>query len=459
MASYSITGWGVERCYQFCSYCSCASIENYTMGCKRDVESMEKIDEYVYEKQYKADWNKVEETLRNDPQIKREKNVKNKHAHCDLWGADSTGNLLMLNDMITHLTDIFHKLGYENISFSDSTGGICLLRDEVADYHKENNIHIQLSHDGLGQFIRTRDIDVLEYQNTKDLIKAGILNAVNTTLSFWNNDIIANYKYWTDYLRGLFPTVYSKTAMASPLESRIFQSLYIKLNHIYNGTTPSEARNELGIWNGKEYDQLKGVPYGDFNLINDRKRADEYGIEGMAHALDDYIHSYTMMLKELGTMEALPFRNYFEGQINRYRLNKDTDTITGACRAYQRGKYKIGDPKGWKDSTFVIDTMGNYSECNLIYSKYSVKNPGGVNKDYCKGCKYETASECMVCGCEAFPGHCEYNYRWNQFLEEMAAGLYKVPPRYSEVKDFNYYNNILKTIPNAKEKLSNTIGA
>ena len=432
-ASFSITAYGVERCNGLCSYCSCASIENYTMGCKKDINALEKIDEYVFNKEYQADWDKVEETLKNHPNVVNDRDKKS--IHFDLWGADSSSNLLMVDDMVTHLKDISKRLGYERSSFSTSTNGLGLLRDEVADYHYENKIGIQLSHDGLGQFIRLRDIDVLQFDNTKRMIKEGVLAAINTTLNFYNYDIVENYKYWTDYLKTIFPDVYSKDKMASEKDSFVFRKLYIKLNHIYNGTTPVTSRNDFGIFNGKVYEQLKGQPFGDFNFINDTERANKYNIPEMAHVLDEYMHSYKLMIKELGTLEAIPFYSYFANQLNRFKINENEFVYTGACRAYQRFRHGL---EGGKPYTFVVDTLGNFSECNLIYSKYSVKNPGGVHPDSCKGCKYEFASECMMCGCENFPKECHYQYVWNNFLEEVKNGIYRIPKKWSE-------NNVIQS--------------
>lgn len=429
MASFSITGFNVSRCPQFCTYCSAASIMNYEMGVKKDVKAMEEIDNYVFEKEYKADWKAVAETIKNDPQIINEK--KNKYIHFDLWGADSTTNLRMIEDMRVNLTKICNDLGYENISFSDSTGGIGLLRDEVADYHRKHNIHIQLSHDGLGQFLRTRDIDILAYDNTKALIKEGILNAVNTTLNFYNCNMMANFRFWDDYLKQLFPNIYSPTAIATEQETKIWQGLYIKLNHIYNGTPPSPAINKEGIFNSKKYGQLAGEPLGDFNLINDRERAEKYKIPEMAHVLDDYIHSYIMLIGKMGTLSAMPFYNYLNEQLKRFCIKKDDNEKTGSCRAYQRFRHNIGEKRSQNSTTFVIDTLGRYSECNLIDSRHVVKNPGGVQPKYCSSCVYKNSSECLTCGCEDFPDHCEYAYRWNQLIEAAANGIFRIPSKYS----------------------------
>ena len=87
MASFSISAYGVERCSGWCSYCSCASTINYTMGAKKDINHLIGIDDYVFEHQYKADWNKVKETLLNDPQIKgrTKEQLAKDHIHFDLY--------------------------------------------------------------------------------------------------------------------------------------------------------------------------------------------------------------------------------------------------------------------------------------------------------------------------------------------------------------------------------------
>jgi hypothetical protein len=92
----------------------------------------------------------------------------------------------------------------------------------------------------------------------------------------------------------------------------------------------------------------------------------------------------------------------------------------GACRAYQAYRHGLGDPRYWRKQTFVIDTMGGYSECNLLDSSTNVKAPGGRQADYCHGCRFENQSECLGCGCEEFPDTCSYLYSWNNFLSTIA---------------------------------------
>jgi hypothetical protein len=282
---------------------------------------------------------------------------------------------------------------------------------------------LQLSHDGLGQWIRTQDIDPMEWPETQALIKDGTLNAINCTLNFWNNSLFKNIDYYNHYLKQIFPDVY--TGKASKEETYIFNCLYIKLNHIYNSTYDIKVKNSKGIYNGEHYDSLMNAPIGDLAFRNDTELANKYGISALAHNLEDYMHEFehiAMLMMDPALNKSLdykPFRSYINGQIDRYNKIADHDTITGACRAYQRYKYNVGDKKGQKPYTFVIDTLGNYSECNLIDSEHSVLNPGGEQASYCKGCKYEFQSECNTCGSMTFPDKCTYNYAWCQLLERL----------------------------------------
>ena len=256
--------------------------------------------------------------------------------------------------------------------------------------------------------------------------------------------MVKNFNFWTNYLKGIFPNVYSKDKMASQKESAVFENLYIKLNHIYNGTDYKKQKNVMGMWNGKVYEQLKGEELGDFNLINDHERAEKYGIPEMAHVLDDYLHSYRMLIPMMGSLEFIPFYNYVSEQLKRYKILPDENTIHATCRAFQRYQHNIGEERSQKPTTFVIDTMGNYTECNLLYSKYSVKNPGGVQAPYCKTCKYRYASECLPCGAENFPERCHYQYPWLQFLEEVRAGIYNVPKKFNKNISFDEATRLLK---------------
>jgi hypothetical protein len=424
--NYSITGFGIKSCSGRCAYCSSATTVNYNMGCKPDVDDLIKVDNKVFNEEYKADWAKVEETIKHNEQYLNEikKPEDQRFAHVDIWGADSGTNLLMTKDIISHMKDIFERNGIHNFNFSTSTNGLPFLRDDLCEWYEQNGVKCQLSHDGLMQFIRTGDFDPMDAENTKLMFKKGICNAVNTVLNFYNHSVFDNLRYWNDRLKQIFPDVYDPKKTCSEDDDKNFRKLYIKLNHIYRGTSPVRALNKRGWFAGQEYFKLQNIPYGNMNFRNSDKGADMFGIEAMRHVLDDYIAEwyqlYYLMKNNPNDLGLMPFRSYLWEQCHRFKELPNSDVNMGACRAYQAYRHGLGDPRYWRKQTFVIDTMGGYSECNLLDSSTNVKAPGGRQADYCKGCRFENQSECLGCGCEEFPDTCSYLYSWNNFLSTIA---------------------------------------
>lgn len=413
----SLTANDVRVCSGGCNYCTACRSMDYMMnyGNKFAIDTLVAIDEHNYDT-WKRDWNKVEETLEHHEQFLDEmkKPENERYAHFDLWGADPATNLLMTKEMVDFIKSFCDKNCF-HYTISSSTNGLPLLRDDVCQWHTDNKVSLQISHDAIGQWIRTGDVEPLEFDNTKRLIKNGTLNVINTTLNFYNNDMMANLMFWTNYLMKIFPAIFSPTDVCTPEEEAIYRKLYIKLNHIYDGTPAIKAINKKGLYNGKEYDCFKGKPIGNVNFHN---------IDGF-RALDDYLNSYyhiaMLMLDEKQNNDPalLPFRQYIMDQIHRFQIMKSEEDVIGSCRSYQRYKHHIGDWEKQNHQTFVIDTMGQYSECNLIDGNATTSNPGGVQPDYCKDCKYRLTHECNPCGSEAFTEKCEYRYRWAQFLESM----------------------------------------
>lgn len=409
----SLTANNVRECSGGCKYCTACRSMDYIMnyGNKFAVDTLVAIDEKNFN-DWKRDWSKVEETLLHHEQYLQEmkKPVDQRFAHFDIWGSDPVTNFLMTKEMTAFIKD-FCDRNEIRCSISSSTNGLPLIRDDICQWHTDNKVTLQISHDGLGQWIRTGDVEPLDFDNTKKLFKNGTLNVVNDTLCYYNNDMMANMKFWTDYLMGLFPAVYSPTDVCTPDEEAIFRKLYIKLNHIYDGTPAIKAINKKGLYNGIVAPELIGKPIGNINFTG--------------RALDDYIQSYyhiaALMLdpSKYNDPALMPFRQYIENQINRFEVMKSEEDIIGSCRSFQRYKHKIGDWEKQNHQTFVIDTLGQYSECNLIDGNATTANPGGVQPEYCKDCKYRLTHECNPCGSEQFTDHCEYRYRWAQFLESI----------------------------------------
>ena len=93
------------------------------------------------------------------------------------------------------------------LEISSSTNGLPLLRNDICDYYREHNITLQISHDGCGQWMRTKVIDPLYTpgfaENIAELFRSGHLNMINDCLNFYNNDVFANKKYYDDYFKSI----------------------------------------------------------------------------------------------------------------------------------------------------------------------------------------------------------------------------------------------------------------
>ena len=433
--SFSFTANSVKECSGFCRYCSASRQMEYGMGVKgvtgnidekKLLESLYEVDEKSYS-EFVFDKEAFEKAIDNDPQVKPVLENRSKYDkvdfHVDFWAADPLSSLCVLRDMVEFTESYCKKHGFD-FHGSTSTNGLPFIRDEACDFLREHHVTLQLSHDGLGQWVRTNDIDPMDFPNARALMREGLFNAVNTTLNFWNYSIFSNHQYWVNKLREIFPEVYNGTADKKLMQ--IYNSLYIKLNHIYDGQYDIKAQNIRGLFNGHAYEQLAGVPLGNLNFRDDKELAKLYNMPELGWVLSNYMHEYKhfgILMLDPATQSRLeyrPFKNYIDGQINRFKYQASHDNSVGACRAFQRFKHHIGDEKinAAHSTTFVLDTTGRYSECNLIDADTAVSNPGGVQPDYCKGCRYELAQECNPCGSEQFPDECNYYYRWEQCLEE-----------------------------------------
>lgn len=440
MASYSLIANGPNICTGSCLYCSAAETVNYKMGVKKDkiIEDLIRIDEENY-KLFRFDLDKLTEAFENDRQIKNRK--PGEVLHVDLWNADPLSDFLVLQDMVAFVKD-FAKSHDMIPTISTSTNGLPVIRDEICDYLEKEDVKLQLSHDGLAQWIRTKDIDPLYDDrfapNLKRLVSNGILNMINCTLNFYNYSILANKAYWDKYFDFI------------GLDDKVRAGIHLKLNHIYDSDRYDiKAENKNGWFNSGTYEALKGKPLGNLNFRNDHNfNSGDPRLDFLAsHILDDYIAEWyhiAILMRDpniLNDIKWKPYIGYLSEQCKRWKRNKDTEAITGACRAYQRYKYKIGDPSSWHDYTFVIDTTGRYSECNLIDADSKVLNPGGVQADCCQYCLFRTTSECLKCGSEPYNSDCEYGYAWSKFLENVSRLDYMLKVR-DDARDIGWMQDL-----------------
>lgn len=404
---YSITYNNTTRCSGGCLYCIAATNFNYSMGTSLENENAIirdciRVDEQNYNT-FNADFVALEKLLDNDCRMKNKK--PDDTLSFDIWGADPVTCFNCLQDTVGFIEEYCKERNYK-YRISSSTNGLPLLRDEVCDYIRGHNIHIQLSHDGIGQWIRTKNIDPLDFMNVRALMREGLLTAINATLSFWNYSLWENIDYFNGKLKEIFPEVWSKDEMASEELSRVYRSLFIKLNHIMDGQYDVKAKH-------KDYD----VPLGDMSLHNDYELAQKTGNYEFAHVLDNYIQEWDMYFEKYrnnkhNTLELMPFNAYLSSQLKRGMKLKDFNSKGNSCRNYQIGIV---------DYSEHVDTTGRYSQCNLQDADHPVLNPTNIRENICeecKTCKYRLSSECNMCGALLPRKHCEYFYRWNQFLDK-----------------------------------------
>jgi hypothetical protein len=413
MVSKSIIIHGGKVCSGACAYCSAAKSQNYTqpfLYLEKDkwLPFLKHVEEENY-KTYKADWEAFRKTWDNDKMVIAEVNeAKKQHrkpeAYFDLWFFNPLSAFKVVKEVWENVTKILPEW---NLHWSTSDNGVGLLgiNDdplEKVKWLKDHDFGLQLSHDGIGEWLRL-PIDPLQEEPYKSVwmeaLRLGVWNSTNCTLSFYNYSFFKNLDYFNKIF-DKYPNI----------------KMYCKLNHCYDSTYNIQTINKEGRWQDTIIEELKGKPIGHWELHNGSNEWDK-------HILDDYIQEWfhlAILCQDPIFENDKRFkyvRTYMNDQWNRMKYLKSHDDKSGACRAFQRYKYGIGDSSGWSDQTFVLDTMGGYSECNLIDNDYSVENPGGVQPDYCKGCRFELASECNGCGSMPFPEKCEYLYRWESILE------------------------------------------
>lgn len=365
------------------------------------------IDERTY-KEFEHNWEKVKQLFSKHKAIQDELNAaKNQNRkpsiHIDMWGANPLSCKRAFKETHAFLKDYFKNW---DLRIATSDNGLGIYDEEMFDFVIQNDIHLQLSHDGIGEWMRL-PFDVLQVEpyktKWKKLAEKGIFDTINCTLSFYNNSWFKNIKYWNETFKSMG---FNRIPIG-----------YLKLNHVYDSTYDLKVINTEGRYNDQIIDELKGTPLGRWELHNGTNEWDK-------HALDDYINEFVHLAilmmdpKISNDPYYTPFRSYIQEQANRCNDEMiDQDQKVGACRAYQRYKYKIGDKKGWDEQNFVITTNGEYGECNLLDEKHSVGNPGGPNPEYCKDCQYNHMRECAAnCGSMPFPNECNYHYAHAQAL-------------------------------------------
>ena len=391
ICNISIVMNGIKKCSGLCLYCSAASTMNYRAKDNKNTFTF-------YPKKLKE---KILEYCKPQMDIDKANNMAT-DLNIDIWGGNPLENFEPFKQVVNFCETQLKEFHFINMHTSGN--GLELRDRDLVDYLFEHNIKYQLSHDGVGQWIRTGEIDPLTWDKTKDNIaemaQKGFLDWINCTLSARNPSFFENMEFWNDWRKriGIFD--------ARP-------NLTIKLNHIYDGTPPITKK-----WLGEDKKYIKkGEEVGDLNFHGE--------------TLQNYLHEFrklaiichTPMIKN--NPAFTPYVDYIIGQADRFKYMKNPEEA-GSCVAFQRGLKKVN---------FAIDTKGKYCQCNLIDSDSTVKNAKAAQPEYCRDCKYKNLIECNPCGSENNPEKCEYKWWWAKTLEEM----------FSVIEIVKSYENMLST--------------
>lgn len=370
-ANISIVMNGIHKCSGGCLYCSAAKSMDYR-------GKNNKSTFVFYPDKLKA---RILEFTRET--LEQGKKADGTMLAIDIWGGNPVENFEPFKQTVKFCEEELKE--FRQVKLHTSGNGLELQDKDIVDYLIEHNINYQLSHDGLGQWMRTGEIDPLYWDKTKDnivlLAKKGLLDWINCCLSSRNPSFFDNIEYWNKWRK----------------ENDIMDAnITIKLNHIYDGTRYIDKK-----WMYGDNKYIKhGEEVGNLNLTGD--------------VLQEYLHEFRKLVLILLTPgmennpDYKPYYGYITEQAKRYRMLKEGES-SGSCVAFQTGK---------SDKNFAIDTKGEYCQCNLIDSDNEVIHPSCKQPDYCKGCKYTRLAECNPCGSEDFPEKCEYHWWWAKTLEE-----------------------------------------
>lgn len=385
----SLIAHGVQTfCSGNCSFCHARPVHatiDYT-NTDTIIKAIKAVDEANYNK-FEADYNKLEKIFDNHPGIDKALNVS-------FWGSDMLTNFKILQEQVD-FCEWYSASRHLPLSMSTSTNGLAFLRPEVQEYMQKHHITTQLSHDGLGQYFRTKEYDPLDNEATFEAFGRGLCAHINCVQNFYNSDIEKNIEYFNDSLKA-WPKV-------------DIQMVWTR-EHDYQ----SKELNEKGLFNGKEYDALRGTELGDFSIRNDWDMAKRYKIWDLAHAADIYFRQLENIFRHLDYPRYKRVKRCFA---KRYVMNsRDVYRFTSEGRN-SCSNFAIG----LKDYSNHIDSLGEYIECHVLEYGQHVEDPKLEGQEWCKTCPYYNRHLCWECGClTKHSDHCQFLYRYNQLLDAIS---------------------------------------
>lgn len=338
--SIILAGKGGNLCNMCCHYCSAVGVT------KKDNPGTK---EWPIEIDYEA----MKKTMDSNPII-QEAIQKGEKLSLNFWGGDPLMHTKLISEMADWVDRTYPTLKWHMFI---STNGLLLGAKHIQDWlykeHEKHELEIQMSHDGVGQHVRSGDFDPLYDEKTKDfcvkMAKDGIFTMINATLNQYNCSPMANFAYFQKWR-------YDNHLENSPLH-------LIKLNHN----------------NDAEYT-------GPFRIRDENLNRYMHEMEIL------WMHSYVANDND---PYWKPYKSYFLNQMTRWNLK----TGEGGCEAFS---------KGHRDFTWCMNTKGEYVFCQLCNDPNTNPNPNCERSEECEHCEFRNYDDCHVCPDMIMSKECHY---------------------------------------------------
>lgn len=309
------------------------------------------------------------------PFFKMDENGYCNVSRCEVWGGEP---LLKIDSMKKIMDGLYTRLGIGIFYFA--TNGMLLANSNIVDWimnESRYHIEVQLSHDGLGQWIRSGNFDPLYSDSTHDnivkLVKANHLTVINCVLNKLNPSITCNMEYFNKWQKD--NDAYFNT---------------VQMNHIQ--PINWEIKNLTNPHTNEHWDSINLSLEGD--------------------SMNTYIHeleSNYIKLKYAEYKNDINYKAYKTFILSLCESHtfwlKDKTTKNGNCRDFALGL---------SDVNYTIDSMGEFTKCLLYDKDTPTPNPKCEQPEYCKQCEFYNFSACNKCPDSFFPElksyeNCQYN--------------------------------------------------
>ena len=318
-----------------------------------------------------------------------QKAIKNKELITwNLWGAnpdtpepiaEGLDSPLERSQAIIDFCEEFSKKHDIFRQYFVSTNGFWLNDKRVQDFYTKNpKMHLQLSHDGLGNYVRQGKFDPLYDKEVGpilvDFARKGIFDLINITMTRQNNSLLANIAFINKWRadNGLMD----------------LKSFNVKTNH-----------------------------------INDSPYCDHWNFKGKA--LSTYINELERLfiMTKYGNIQESPYwkpyADYFMNQLVRWEPYSG-DNSCGMYSIFVNGQ-DPNDPIKHRSQNYnwSINTLGEYVVCQLIDKPEDVPNPHLTRPAMCENCEYGWMNECHPCPDNVNNPDCQYKKEYARLMLRM----------------------------------------